>query len=116
VDPDGEVRTTDRPRADARRGPNNIANTAIASATYSALSCHGDGDSSDARVNRPKLIATAFSCRAMYGTMPSTATKVTAAARPELLPRRVAIRSAIEVEFCSRAMRCRWRRNPKPSR
>ena len=33
--------------SEARRVPNNIANTAIASATYSALSFHGSGAPGD---------------------------------------------------------------------
>ena len=47
--------------------------------------------------------------------MPSIATKVIRAARPECLPSRVATRSASEVEFCSRAIRCRRSSTPKPS-
>jgi hypothetical protein len=92
-----------------------MAKSAIASATYSALSCQGSGDALPARVSSPKLMVTAFSCSAMYGTMPSTATKVIAAARPELRPSRVATRSASEVELCSRASRTTRCSTPKPS-
>ena len=42
--------------------------------------------------------------------MPITATKVTAAASQELRPSRVAIRSASEVEWCSRASRTTGKR------
>ena len=46
-----------RPRlcsaSEARRVPNNIANNAIASATYSALSCHGNGAAGWVLVSRP---------------------------------------------------------------
>jgi len=50
----------------ARRVPNNMANTAIASATYNALSCHaGNASLPGERVSSAKLIATAFSCSAM---------------------------------------------------
>ena len=50
----------------ARRVPNSIANTAIASATYSALSCQaGSASLPGDRVSRAKLIATAFNCSAM---------------------------------------------------
>jgi hypothetical protein len=50
-----------------RRVPNNIANRAIASATYSALSCQAGAASGVAScaVSIAKLIAIAFSCSAM---------------------------------------------------
>jgi hypothetical protein len=47
--------------------------------------------------------------------MPSRATAVTAAASHELLPRRVAIRSAIELLLCSRATRTRRSSTPMPN-
>ena len=51
----------------ARRAPNSIANSAIASATYSALSRQGAASTASAerRVSMAKLIATALSCSAM---------------------------------------------------
>ena len=47
--------------------------------------------------------------------MPSRATAVTAAASPELLPKRVAIRSASELLLCSRATRTRRSSTPMPN-
>src|SRR3546814_2873786 len=92
-----------------------MANTAIARATYKALSCHGGGLRLDVRVSNPWLIATALSCNAMYGIMPITVTAVTIAASHESLPSRLAIRSASEVALCSRAIRTRLCSKPIPS-
>jgi hypothetical protein len=100
----------------ARRVPNSIANRPITNATYSELSRHG-GWSAPAceSVSRAKLIDTAFSCRATYGIRPSTAINVTPAASHASLPRRVAIRSAIEVALLARASFTSCSISPAPS-
>ncbi len=106
---DSNAIASTRPRlcsaALTRRVPNSIANSAMASATYRAMSCHtGRAPPLPPRpVSTAKLIAIAFSCSAMYGTSPSTATSVTVAASQVSLPRRVAMRSAMDVALVSRA-------------
>src|SRR3970282_680172 len=101
----------------ARRVPNSTANTAIASATYIALSCHaGTVARSVSRVvSIAKLIATALSCSVMYGISPSAATRVMVAASHASLPSRVAIRSASEVALVSRARRTSFIMKPTAS-
>ena len=93
----------------ARRVPNKIANSAIASATYSAPSRHSGGAPLPAAfaltVSVEKLMVIACNCSAMYGISPSTVTSVTVAASQASLPSRVAIRSASEVALLSRASR-----------
>ena len=66
-------------------------------------------------VSIAKLIAIALSCSAMYGISPSTNTSVTVAASHASLPRRVAIRSAIEVALVSRASCTSRTMNPAAS-
>ena len=51
----------------------------------------------------------------MYGTMPNRATAVISAARPGLLPKREAMRSASEALFCARATRASRPRNGSAS-
>ena len=81
-----------------RRVPNRIANIASSAAMYKrAVAQQRRVLRADAPLRTLMLIATALNCSAMYGIAAVTAMTVTSAARPCDLPKREAMKSAIEV-------------------
>ncbi len=87
-----------------------MANTAIMSATHSAVSAYHAGFAPIEPVSTSMLVPTALYCSARYGTPAVRAITATSAARVGLLPKRDEIRSAIDVMLWARTIatsRCR---------
>ena len=91
--------------ASSRRVPNRMANTAIISATQSAVSAYHAGFAPIEPVSTSMLVPTALYCSARYGTPAVRAITATSAARVGLLPKRDEIRSAIDVMLWARTSR-----------
>ncbi len=100
-----------------RRVPNRMANSASSSATYNAESANSGACS---LATLPWLItsidiATALNCSAMYGTAAVKAISVISAASPPDLPKRDAMKSAMEVMLRAFATRVRRSIRPMPN-
>ena len=94
--------------ASTARVPNRIENRASSRATYSAVSASsGPCPPPAAPASTSTLMATALNCSATYGTAAVRAITVISTARPRLLPKREATKSAIEVMWWRCAMRTR---------
>jgi hypothetical protein len=89
------------------RLPKSIAKTVSMTAAHSAPSksngCAGPPGAVAVSVAKP--LAIERSCRAMYGTKPTTATTVTGAATPAERPKRAPMKSAIDVILFAFEMR-----------